>query len=264
MKVRSRHLCFSQVSRFLNPLFSVLPGEVSWYGAGGRDIYSNNRPMVSLNNRPMATLMLAVATCAIRLQACSGRLPNDLASFVKDGDRLASAEKHVHGTMMNINWKDGALPGSADGWHSSDGLGAERSGGVGLDGGGLSMRAYDRNGALAKLKDEKAAAHKWKRKAQYYKDALKRGQVGDQDGDSITKCDDKGCWSIDASDPATRATLQAFHAAAGSSQVIKDSMSGLAIAANAAVEAKTNELQSSRETEKPGTQFSCFTGTNVQ
>jgi hypothetical protein len=129
------------------------------------------------------------------------------------------------------------------------------------------MRAYDRNGALAKLKDEKAAAHKWKLKAQSYKDALKRGQVrgiGDQDGDSITKCDDKGCWSIDTSDPATRATLQAFHAAAGSSQVIKNSMSGLAIAANAAVEAKTNELQSSRETEKPGTPFICFTGTNVQ
>ena len=255
-------LCFLEVYRFFNALFSVLPGEVSWYGAGGRYIYSNYRPMVALNNRPMA-LMLAVATCAVRLQPCLGRLPNDLASFVKDGDRLASAEKHVHGTMININRKD-ALPESADRWHSSDGLGAERSGGVGLDGGRLSMRAYDRNGALAKLKDEKTAAHKWKRKAQSYKDALKRGQVGDQDGDSITKCDDKGCWSIDTSDPATRATLQAFHAAAGSSQVIKNSMSGLAIAANAAVEAKTNELQSSRETEKPGTPFICFTGTNVQ
>lgn len=87
-----------------------------------------------------------------------------------------------------------------------------------------------------RLSQAKADADEWRRKADAYKAA-----VASQDNAGLTKCDSKGCWTIDTSDPATRATLQAFHAAAGPSRVLRPPMDAVAVAANAAVEAKTRE-----------------------
>jgi len=189
--------------------------------------------------------------------------------------------------MASVTSHTGARPGTLRGLRPADGIGTERSGGAGVGAGLVSLRDDGRGAIASELKDERAAAQKWKRKAEEYKSQLiskqgsnkfspvdgarekrsssasfaqrlsqakadanewrrKAGQykaaVAEQDGDkALTKCDDKGCWTIDTSDPSTRATLQAFHDAAGSSRVIMPPIGAVAVAANAAVEAKSKQ-----------------------
>jgi hypothetical protein len=89
------------------------------------------------------------ALCAVRqfdrastptLQLCAGgELPGDLRSFVRDGEKLASAERaehahpHVHGEAARLAAPAGARPdaSAAERRHSEEGLGSERSGGAG-------------------------------------------------------------------------------------------------------------------------------------
>jgi hypothetical protein len=193
----------------------------------------------------------------------------------------AGAQRHVFGTMAHVPVEGGARPGGS--------TARRAAGGGGLGTGTVSLRE-DGGGALAsELDDERAAARKWKRKAEEYKsqlvsqkksvhlspvqgarekrssssassfserlqaaredadrwrrraDAYKIALSAQDGGDAMTKCDSKGCWTIDTSDPVTRATLHAFHTAAGASRAIKPPLDAVAAAANAAVEAKSIE-----------------------
>jgi len=58
---------------------------------------------------------------------------------------------------------------------------------------------------VQRLSQAKADAAEWRRKAHAYEAAVLAQGGSDK---ALTKCDSKGCWSIDTSDAATRATLQ--------------------------------------------------------
>jgi hypothetical protein len=78
-------------------------------------------------------------------------------------------------------------------------------------GGAQEKRSYSSSSSSSsssfaqRLSQAKADADEWRTRAHAYEAAV-FAQGGSDN--SPTKCDSKGCWSIDTSDAATRATLQ--------------------------------------------------------